>query len=125
MSRRLSKSTILEHLTNFVDKWEWNILIDEIFDKEDLCIEGYLPTIATIINQKDEDIQPMLWGKITRRFTLEELYDQINKSNTLEDYSSLFQWDLLYVYDHEEFNLDAYVEQYSDDIDWELLSKSK
>ena len=125
LSRRLSKSTILEHLTNFVDKWEWNILIDEIFDKEDLCIEGYLPIIATIINQKDKDIQHMFWGKITRRFNLEELYDQINKSNTLEDYSSLFQWDLLYVYDHEEFNLNAYVEQYSDDVDWELLSKSK
>lgn len=125
LSRRLPKSTILEHLTDFADKWDWKILIDEIFDKEDLCIEGFLPTIATIINQKDEDIQPTLWGKITRRFNLEELYDQINKSNTLKDYSSLFQWDLLYVYDHEEFNLNEYVEQYSDDIDWELLSKSK
>lgn len=84
-----------------------------------------MPTIATIISIQDEKSKTVLWEKITRRFTLDELYSQIHQTVILADYSLLFQWDLKYVYDHKDFYLNEYINQYPDDVNWELLSKSK
>ena len=100
-------------------------IIDTILTKNDLSIDGYLPTIAAIISLKEENIQNILWTKITQRFTLEELYNLVHRTVTITDYSLLFKWDLSYIYDHKEFNLNEYIELYPDDVDWELLSKSK
>lgn len=125
LTRRLNKNTILANLADFADKWDWVSLVDSIFTKEDLSINGYLPTIATIISIQDEKSKTVLWEKITRRFTLDELYSQIHQTIILADYSLLFQWDLKYVYDHKDFYLNEYINQYPDDVNWELLSKSK
>lgn len=125
LTRRLTNSTILGNLVDFADKWDWITLIDTILTKNDLSIDGYLSTIAAIISLKEENIQNILWTKITQRFTLEELYNLVHRTVTITDYSLLFKWDLSYIYDHKEFNLNEYIELYPDDVDWELLSKSK
>lgn len=125
LTRRLHKNVILANLADFADKWDWTSLVDFIFTKDDLNINGYLPAIATIISLQDEESKKTIWGKITRRFTLDELYDQIHQTVILEDYSQLFQWDFKYVYDHNDFNLNEYISHYSDDVNWEFLSKSK
>lgn len=125
LTNRLGRSLILSNLADFADKWDWGLLVDYIFTKEDLSINGYLPTIAIIISLQDEDSKTTLWKKITRRFSLEELYKQIHSTVTLTEYFNLFQWDLVYVYDHNDFNLNEYINLYPDDVNWELLSKSK
>ena len=125
LTRRLTNFTILENLVDFADKWDWITLIDTILTKDDLSIDGHLPTIAAIISLKEKDFQKNLWNKITQRFTLDELYVLVHRTVTLPDYSLLFKWDLSYIYDHKEFNLNDYIELYPDDVDWELLSKSK
>ena len=125
LTKRLDRDVILSNLAEFADKWDWGTFVDSILTKDDLGINGYLPTIAAIISLQDEESKTSLWGKITRRFTLGELFSQIHKSVFLSDYSKLFQWDLLYVYDHKDFNLNEYIGEYPDDVNWELLSKSK
>ena len=125
LTRRINKNVILANLTDFADKWDWASLVDSIFTKEDLSISGYLPTIARTISLQDEESKTTLWGKITRRFTLNELYNQIHQTVILADYSLLFLWDFKYVYDHTDFNLNEYISQYPNDVNWELLSKSK
>ena len=125
LTRRLPKSTILDCLADFANKWDWATLVESILTKEDLSIEGSLPIIATIISLGDESSRNSLWSKITRRFTLDELYDLVHQTIALSDYSELFQWDLSYIYDHKDFNLNEYIDSYPDDVDWELLSKSK
>lgn len=125
LTKRLARNVILANLADFSDKWDWVTLVNSIFTKDDLNINGFLPSIATIISLKDDDSKITLWGKITRRFTLEELYGQIHQTLMLEDYSLLFLWDLTYVYDHKDFSLNEYINQYPEDINWELLSKSK
>ena len=125
LTRRLTPSTILANLVDFSEKWDWTTLIDTIFTKDDLRIDGYLPTIAAIISLQEEESQKKLWSKITKRFSLEELYDLVHQTVTLPEYSLLFKWDLSYIYDHKDFNLNEYIGLYPDDVDWELLSKSK
>lgn len=125
LTKRLDRNVILTNLADFADKWDWTSLIDSILTKKDLSINGYLPAIATIISLQDEESKTTHWGKISRRFTLDELYSQIHQTVILADYSLLFQWDLSYVYDHKEFNLNEYIGQYPDDVNWKLLSKSK
>lgn len=125
LTRRLTPSTIIANLVDFAEKWDWTTLIDTIFTKDDLSIDGYLPTIAAIISLQEEESQKKLWSKITKRFTLEELYDLVHQTVTLPEYSLLFKWDLSYIYDHKDFNLNEYIGIYPDDVDWGLLSKSK
>ena len=125
LTRRLTPSTILANLVDFSEKWDWTTLIDTIFTKDDLSIDGYLPTIAAIISLQEEESQKKLWSKITKRFTLEELYDLVHQTVTLPEFALLFKWDLSYIYDHKDFNLNEYIGLYPDDVDWELLSKSK
>ena len=125
LTKRLSRDIILANLEDFADKWNWSILISDIFTLEDLRLDGHLPTIATIISLKGDETTESLWKSITRRFSLEDLYLQIHQSLALSNYASLFQWDLTYVYDHKEFNLNDYINSYPNDVNWELLSKSK
>ena len=125
LTKRLDKDTIIENLADFADKWDWAILINDIFTKEELSVKGYLPTVATIISLKDEESMSLLWRAITMRFTMAELYEQIHSTLVLSEYSSLFHWDLSYMYDHKDFSLNEYINQYPKDVDWELLSKSK
>lgn len=125
LTKRLDRNVILANLADFADKWDWISLVDSIFTKDDLSINGYLSTIATIISLKDEELKTTLWRKITKRFTLDELYTQIHQTKLLADYSQLFQWDLSYVYDHKDFSLNEYIDRYPDDVNWKLLSKSK
>lgn len=125
LTKRLSRDIILANLADFADKWDWGRLVDYTFTKEDLCITGYLPAIATIISLMDDDLKKDLWEKITMRFSMDELYSQIHQTVMLENYSLLFEWDLKYVYDHKDFKLNEYIDQYPDDVNWELLSKSK
>ena len=125
LTKRFSRDVILSNLADFADKWDWESLIDFIFTKDDLSINGYLLTIATIISLKDEESKTTLWEKITRRFNLDELFYQIHQTIGLSDYSLLFHWNLTYVYDHKDFNFKEYIEQYPDDVNWEMLSKSK
>jgi hypothetical protein len=125
LTKRLDRTTILENLAEFTDKWNWPLLVKSIFTKEDLCINGNLSAIATLISLKNNELRTLLWEQITKRFSLEELYDQIHSTVILTDYSQLFQWDLSYVYNHPDFNFNEYINKYPDDINWNLLSKSK
>ena len=125
LSKRLGKNIVLENLINYADKWDWDILIDSVFTKEDLEITGHLTTIATIISLQEPESQKSLWGKITRKFSLEDLYEEVHKTMAFVDNSRLFQWDLSFIYDHKEFDLNDYIKTYSDDVNWGLLSKSK
>lgn len=125
LTQRLGKNVIIENLADFTDFWDWAALVGSIFTKEDLSVNGYLPAIATIISLQDNESKTTLWQTITRRFTLDELYSQIHQTVILANFSQLFQWDLKYVYDHIDFNINEYINQYPDDVNWELLSKSK
>lgn len=125
LTNRLGRNIVFENLAEYADLWDWPVLVKSVFTKEDLSIDSFLPTIATIISLKDENLKSLLWNAITRRFNLEELYGLVHYTRTLSEYQILFSWDLSYIYNHEDFNLSEYIEQYSEDVDWELLSKSK
>lgn len=124
LTERLDKSIILKSLSAYSKYFNWDVLIDCVFTKADLDIKNNLPYIATCISQKDMDVQKSLWGKITRVFSLNELYMLIHQTMQLSN-RLIFQWDLLYVYNHEDFNIKTYNEYYAEDINWELLSNSE
>lgn len=124
LTRRLDKATIRKHLVDCANHWDWMTLVDSIFSKQDLGIKGLLPSIASLIVCWDDESKHLLWQKITRRFSLVELYGLVHQTR-LVNFSHLFQWDLLYIYDHPDFNLNEYIKSYPEDVDWSVLSQSK
>ena len=125
LTSRLDKSFIIENLVDYADRWNWQILVEDILSKEDLQLNSYLPTIATILSVKDDANRTSLWEEITRKFPLDELINIIHDSSSIAEYASIFQWDLAYLYGHDDFNINVYVTSHFEDINWELLSKSK
>lgn len=124
LSRRLSKSQIISVIADYVYYWDWKFLIEESFDKEDLTLEQNLPTIATCISVLDDELQIEIWNKITQKFSLSELYELIYITIAL-DSSTYFKWDIQYLYNQDEFDINDYLNLYSDNVDWNLLSKSR
>lgn len=126
LTRKIDKEFILCNLVEYASYWDWSYILKDILSKDDLRLDGnLLPRIATIISVKDEESQSQLWNIITRKFDNEELFELIHKTSKLTEYSDLFKWDIQYLYDNKNFDLDGYVKKYSEDVDWSLLSSSK
>lgn len=124
LTKKLDKDYIMGHLSKYISYWDWAFLIDSRFDKSDLLFTSSLFPIAKCISALSDNEQTELWNKLTRKFTCQELADNIHITNQKGKNSILFKWDYEYFYSMPEFDIIQYLEAYLDDIQWELLSKS-
>lgn len=124
ITNKLDKDLVLSKLPDYVTLWDWNNLIESRLDKSDLTIATHLVTIATCLSVFEENVQCGLWKIITRKFSTEELIQLIHTTHQLGVNSILFKWDYEYFYSLPNFDIRQYIDDYNDDVDWNLLSKS-
>lgn len=125
LSKRFDKEFILSNLAEYALYWDWEYILESVCDKEDLRLDSILSPVAALISVQDNDTQNNLWTIITKKFDNEELFELIHSTSSLTEYASIFKWDIQYLYDNEDFDLNEYIENYSEDVDWALLSNSK
>lgn len=123
LTQKLDKHYILENIADYSDYWDWKYLVENKLEKQDLYLDKHLVPIATCISFFDDELKGNLWETITRKFSMEELCDIISKTIHTE-YSDLFNWDIEYFYNLPEFDLNEYVANYPNDVNWTLLSSS-
>ena len=124
LTNKLDKDFILNNLPDYISLWDWNNLLESRLDKSDLSVSSHLVTIATCLSVFEEEKQSNLWSIITRKFTTEELKQLISSTNQLGINSTLFKWDYEYFYSLPDFDVRQYISNYTEDVKWELLSKS-
>ena len=124
LTNKIDKDFILNNLPDYVSLWDWNNLLESRLDKLDLSLSSHLVTIATCLSVFEEEKQSNLWSIITRKFSTKELSQLINSTNQLGINSVLFKWDYEYFYSLADFDVRQYIDDYMDDINWDLLSKS-
>lgn len=125
LSGSLDKEFILESLETYNDKWKWDVLLQRL-DKSDLLFSTHIVQVATCISVLDKELKPTLWEIITHKFNYEELHNLILKSNHIHmEIQDLFLWDYAYFYELPDFDVEQYLEQHLDIIQWEVLSASK
>lgn len=124
LTNTLDKDYIRNHLPEYVRYWDWECLIDSRFDKSDLLFSTSLVPIATCISVLSEEKQSALWNNVTRKFTCQELAKNIHTSNQNRVESALFKWDYEYFYSMPEFDIIQYLQNYLNDVQWDMLSQS-
>lgn len=125
LSGCLDKEFIFETLEAYNDKWKWDVLLQRL-DKSDLLFSTHIVQVATCISVLDKELKPTLWKIITHKFNYEELHNLILKSNYIHmEIQDLFLWDYAYFYELPDFDVEQYLEQHVDIIQWEVLSASK
>lgn len=125
LSGSLDKEFIFETLEAYNDKWKWDVLLQRL-DKSDLLFSTHIVQVATCISVLDKELKPTLWKIITHKFNYEELHNLILKSNYIHmEIQDLFLWDYAYFYELPDFDVEQYLEQHVDIIQWEVLSASK
>lgn len=123
LSGSLDKEFIFETLEAYNDKWKWDVLLQRL-DKSDLLFSTHIVQVATCISVLDKELKPTLWEIITHKFNYDELHKLILTSNKV-GIQEVFLWDYTYFYDLPDFDAEQYLEQYSDIIEWDILSSSK
>lgn len=124
LTKQLDKDFIVNHLGEYLKFWDWKCLISSRFEKSDLILSTQLIPIATCLLFLDDNMSLELWSIITRKFNYEELIDYIHTTNQTGDKSALFKWDYEYLYSMSELDISSYLEEYSEDVKWDLLSRS-
>ncbi len=124
LSNTIDKDYISNHLPEYVSYWDWACLIDSRFDKSDLLFSTSLVPIATCISALSDEEQSALWNKVTRKFTCQELAENIHTTKQIKAGTALFKWDYEYFYSMPEFDILLYLTNYLSDVEWVLLSKS-
>lgn len=124
LTNTLDKDYIRDHLPEYVSYWDWACLIDSRFDKSDLLFSTYLVPIATCISALSDEEQSALWNKLTRKFTCQELAENIHTGNQIRAGAALFKWDYEYFYSMPEFDIVLYLQNNLNDVQWDLISKS-
>lgn len=124
LTKQLDKDFIVNHLSEYFKFWDWKCLIDSKFDKSDLALSTHLVPIATCLLYIDNNLSSELWTVITRKFDYEELINLIHDTNQTGEKSALFKWDYEYLYSMSEFDIASYLDEYLEDVQWDLLSKS-
>lgn len=120
----LDKDYIRNHLPEYVSYWDWACLLDSRFDKSDLLFSTSLVPIATCISALSDEEQSALWNKITRKFTCQELAENIHTSSQIRAGAALFKWNYEYFYSMPEFDIIQYLQNYLNDVRWDMLSQS-
>lgn len=123
LTRKLNKEYIIDHLPEYASFWDWSYLIDSKLDKSDLTLTTYLIPVAMCISVQAEERQIELWKKITQKYDYNELIDLVHCTNSGIS-SSICKWDYEHLYSMPEFDIFDYLEDYVDDVKWNLLSKS-
>jgi len=123
LSGSLDKEFIFEVLEEYNDKWKWDVLLQRL-DKSDLLFSTHIVQVATCISVLDKELKLTLWEIITHKFNYDELHKLILTSNNV-GIQEVFLWDYTYFYDLPDFDAKQYLEQYSDIIEWDILSSSK
>ena len=124
LTRNLDWSIILQNLDGYCKYWDWTCLIDSRFDKSDLLFSTSLMTIAKCVSMLSDEEQTILWNKITRKLSYQELAENIHKTKQSDKSPSLFRWDYEYFYSMPEFDIYSYLENFLNDVQWDSLSKS-
>ena len=124
LSNNLDKSFILDNLPNrdYVKKWDWKVLLMHRLDKDDLRLNGYLPTVATCLTSLEQESKNNCWTIICQKFTFDELQEMIRMTAPMK-MGDLFTWDYLDFYNRDEFHLRAYLSENLGLIDWAALSR--
>lgn len=124
LTKQLDKNFIVSHLPEYLRFWDWKCLVDSRLDKTDLTLSTHLVPIATCILYLNDNLPSELWTIITRKFDYNELIDLIHATNQTGENSALFKWDYEYLYSMSEFDIASYLDEYQEDVQWNLLSKS-
>lgn len=124
LTKQLDKEFIIAHLPEYLWFWDWKYLVDSRLNKIDLTLSTHLVPIATCILYLDDDLASELWAIITQKFGYTELIDLIHATNQIGERSALFKWDYEYLYSMSEFDMSSYLEEYIEDVQWNLLSRS-
>lgn len=124
LTKQLDKDFVVSHLPEYLKFWNWKYLVDSRLDKADLTLSTHLVPIATCILYLDDNLPSELWTIITKKFDYNELIALIHATNQTGEKSALFKWDYEYLYSMSEFDIASYLDNYQEDVQWDLLSKS-
>ena len=124
LTKQLDKDFVVSHLPEYLKFWNWKYLVDSRLDKADLTLSTHLVPIATCILYLDDNLPSELWTIITKKFDYNELIALIHATNQTGEKSALFKWDYEYLYSMSEFDIASYLDEYQEDVQWDLLSKS-
>lgn len=125
LTKSVEKTFLLANIANYYQYWNWKVLLEERLSKDDLQYSqtSHLIEIATVISNFDEECQKPLWNIITKKFNCRELIEILIQTEYTKN-AALFKWDFEYLYNLSDFDIQEYLNQYSDIVRWNLLSCS-
>lgn len=99
VSKRLPVNFIFEHLEEYSSYWDWQYLIENAFTIDDLnMVTGHLSRVAACLSQVESGIRLSLWQKLTRKFSIDTLFNYIELTAGLAVFE--WDWDMISVHRH-------------------------
>lgn len=116
LSVKVPVKTIYAYLDELPYSWDWEKVLPRT-SPDELLDEKMLDKIQVLIAEKDNKEQ--LWSIITRRFNTRQLI------NVISEYSDdKFLWDVEDLYSRSDFVAKDYLDNYSNNIKWDVFSTS-
>ncbi|MDG4950779.1 DUF4433 domain-containing protein [Weeksellaceae bacterium KMM 9724] len=110
-----------ETLVSYSGYWDWEVLIKNYFDPEDLQIEGRLSEIADLISQASDEVIEKSWKLITDFYPSHSIWHAISTTET----NVKFKWDWNSISSSSKISLNLNsLHRYKERINWSLLSSN-
>ena len=127
LTKRLEYEFIKNNLSKYYKFWDLRHIISNVLSKEDLSELNLRIELASIFSQLNEEASQELWGRLTARYSTEDLIKLIKTNNNLSCTTINFCWNYSDLYNRKDFDIFEILADYNEDyfIDWNELSKSK